>query len=86
MDVSDIAGLVSGGAVWTGLLFLIVRSIVAVVGTRTERADAENWSRLHDHLEQLASSHERQVDRLLLAYERAVDSLLPYAGERRGQE
>ena len=80
-DLAEATEFVSGGTVWVGLVFLAIKALVAVVGTRAERAQAKYWSRLHDHLELLATNYTAHTDKLLAAYERATSRLPRDNGE-----
>lgn len=72
MSVAELADVVSGGAVWTGLVYLGIRAVVSIVGTRSQRMQEKNWSNLNDRLKDLAKTYDRQLDRIATIHERAI--------------
>jgi hypothetical protein len=55
----------SAGTVWVGLIFLAIKTLQAIVGTRHERTENENWRDLFEHLNKLAAAYERVVDKAI---------------------
>lgn len=72
MNSAELAEIVSGSAVWVGLVYLGIQTLVSIFGTRTQRMQAENWARLNDRLQDLASTYDRQLDRIATIHERAI--------------